>query len=161
MTVEEYRQRMIQAFHNADCDGLIAICVLPTEKEFEHLEWLLKNHYKKEPCEDAVNRQAVLNTLDNMDKALNEDRTVENYKELLKECYEVLPSVTPQPTRWIPVSERLPELGERVLCQCRANIYEVLKLTVDGWYYDQDHCYMESFVVAWMPLPEPYERGDE
>lgn len=48
----------------------------------------------KEPCEDAVNRQAVLNTLDNMDKALNEDRTVENYKELLKECYEVLPSVT-------------------------------------------------------------------
>lgn len=47
MTVEEYRQRMIQAFHNADTDGLIAVCVLPTEKEFEHLEWLLKNHYKK------------------------------------------------------------------------------------------------------------------
>jgi hypothetical protein len=47
MSVEEYRQRMIQAFHNADCDGLIAVCVLPTEKEFEHLEWLLKNHYKK------------------------------------------------------------------------------------------------------------------
>ena len=48
----------------------------------------------QEPCDDVVNRQAVLNTLDNMDKALNEDRTVENYKELLKECYEVLPSVT-------------------------------------------------------------------
>ena len=47
MTAEEYRQRMIQAFHNADCDELIAICVLPTEKEFEHLEWLLKRHYKK------------------------------------------------------------------------------------------------------------------
>lgn len=52
MTAEEYRQRMMQAFHNADCDELIAVCVLPTEKEFEHLEWLLKNHYKKEPCED-------------------------------------------------------------------------------------------------------------
>lgn len=49
MTAEEYRQRMIQAFHNADCDGLLAVCVLPTEKEFKHLEWLLKNHYKKEP----------------------------------------------------------------------------------------------------------------
>ena len=59
MTVEEYRQRMIQAFHNADCDELIAVCVLPTEKEFKHLEWLLKNHYKKEPCEDCVSRQAV------------------------------------------------------------------------------------------------------
>ena len=32
-----------------------------------------------------------------MDSALDdEDRTVETYKELLKECYKVLPSVTPQ-----------------------------------------------------------------
>ena len=46
---------------------------------------------------DAVRRKAVLNTLDNMDSALdNEDRTVETYKKLLKECYKVLPSVTPQ-----------------------------------------------------------------
>ena len=60
MTAEEYRQKMIQAFHNADCDELLAICVLPTEKEFEHLEWLLKNHYKKEPGGDLISRQAVL-----------------------------------------------------------------------------------------------------
>ena len=46
MTAEEYRQRMMQAFRNAGADELIAVCVLPTEKEFEHLEWLLKNHYK-------------------------------------------------------------------------------------------------------------------
>lgn len=47
MSVEQYRQRMMQAFHNADCDELIAVCVLPTEKAFQHLEWLLRNHYKK------------------------------------------------------------------------------------------------------------------
>lgn len=53
MTVEEYRHRMMQVFHNVNCDELIALCVLPTEKEFEHLEWFLKNHYKqKEPCEE-------------------------------------------------------------------------------------------------------------
>lgn len=46
MTAEEYRQRMIQAFHNADTDHFIALCVLPKEEEFLHLEWLLKNHYK-------------------------------------------------------------------------------------------------------------------
>lgn len=45
MTVTEYRERMIQAFHNADCDSLIAVVVLPTEKEFQHLEWLLKKEY--------------------------------------------------------------------------------------------------------------------
>lgn len=56
MTAEEYRQRMIQALHNADCDELIAVVCLPTEKEFEHLEWLLKTHYKKGLCiEQALN----------------------------------------------------------------------------------------------------------
>ena len=42
--------------------------------------------------DDSISRQAVLNTLDNMDKALDEDRTVEKYKELLTECIKVLPS---------------------------------------------------------------------
>jgi len=63
MTAEEYRQRMIQAFHNADTDELIAVCVLPTEKEFEHLEYFLKKHYKKASCADAVSRQAVVGYL--------------------------------------------------------------------------------------------------
>ena len=101
MTAEEYRQRMIQAFHNADTDELIAVCVLPTEKEFEHLEWLLKNHYKKEPCEDAVNRKAVHDMLENLPV------TVENhwYNWLQKACIRLaeLPPVTPQPKtgHWI------------------------------------------------------------
>jgi hypothetical protein len=47
--------------------------------------------------EDAIGRKAVLNTLENMDRALDEDRTVESYKDLLRECYKVLPSVTPKP----------------------------------------------------------------
>ena len=42
---------------------------------------------------DYISRQAVLNTLDNMEKALDEDRTVEKYKELLTECIKVLPTV--------------------------------------------------------------------
>ena len=46
--------------------------------------------------DDLIQRQAVLETLDDMDNVLDEDRTIENYKELLKECYEVLPSVNPQ-----------------------------------------------------------------
>lgn len=46
--------------------------------------------------EDCISRKAVLKTLDDMDIVLDEDRTVENYKELLEECYEVLPPVKPQ-----------------------------------------------------------------
>ncbi len=59
-----------------------------------------------------------------------------------------------QPVGWIPVTERLPEAGERVLCYCRANIYEVMKMRTDGdWVYDTNHVYMHSFVTHWMPLP--------
>lgn len=66
-----------------------------------------------------------------------------------------------QEPKWIPVSKRLPTEGQKVLCQCQANIYEVLKLTVDGWYHDKNHCYMPGFVIAWMPLPEPYKAESE
>lgn len=51
---------------------------------------------KNDLGDDCVRRKAVLNTLERMDKVLDEDRTVDSYKELLKECYKVLPSVTPQ-----------------------------------------------------------------
>lgn len=62
--------------------------------------------YRKEPSEDAISRQAVLNTLDKMDDALDEDRTVEIYKMLLTECVTVLPSVTPKQKmgRWVKIS---------------------------------------------------------
>lgn len=68
-----------------------------------------------------------------------------------------------QNSQWIPTSKRLPEVGEWVLCQCRANIFEVLKLDNNrSWVKDAHHIYMSGFVLAWMPLPEPYkERTDE
>ena len=60
-------------------------------------EWiaLYFTECEQEPCENAVSRQAVLNTLDKMDSVLDEDRTLETYKELLVACYNDLPSVTP------------------------------------------------------------------
>lgn len=41
---------------------------------------------------DLISRQKVLATLEFMDKALDEEVTVETYKELLAECIKVLPS---------------------------------------------------------------------
>ena len=58
---------------------------------------------EEKPCIDVVSRRAVLNTLDFADKALDKDRTVETYKELLIACYKDLPSVahTQKLGRWI------------------------------------------------------------
>ena len=59
--------------------------------------------------------------------------------------------------KWTPVSEGLPKLGQEVLCYCQAEIYDVLRYTEDGWFKDAEHCYMDGFVIAWMPKPEPYK----
>lgn len=57
MSAEEYRQRMIQAFHNAGADELIAVCVPPAEEEFKLLEGMLKDRYNKEHSDDLVSKQ--------------------------------------------------------------------------------------------------------
>ncbi|MBO7357536.1 MAG: hypothetical protein J6U37_03300, partial [Lachnospiraceae bacterium] len=45
--------------------------------------------------EDAINRKAVLNTLDYVDKALtDEDRTIEEFKDLFVECIKALTPTT-------------------------------------------------------------------
>ena len=97
MTAEEYRQRMIQAFYNADCVELIFACVFPTEKEFEHLEWWLKNNYKKESCEDCISRK---NTLAEFKRVYFDNDAVIRCAELVLGS---MPSVTSQPKtgHWI------------------------------------------------------------
>ena len=52
-------------------------------------------------------------------------------------------------TRWIPCSERLPEVGEEVLVYSRSS-----GMAVD--YYDRG-LFGYSGVTHWMPMPEPPE----
>lgn len=74
-----------------------------------------------------------------------------------------LPSVNPQPkTRWIPVSERLPEEGESVLTQAMFN--DDMKMCVSSridWNYWTGWGTRNINIIAWMPLPEPYKAESE
>ena len=129
---------------------------------------------EQQPCKDAVSRTAVLNTLDFVDKALDENRTIEEYKELLRECYEQLPPVTPaeKVERWIPVSERLPEESGRYLAYIINKHDNKLQYIMTAYFFSDsifsnpwavDDESASDNVVAWMPLPEPYkaERSGE
>lgn len=78
----------------------------------------------------------------------------------IQDIIEEMPSYSEMPNKWIPVSERLPQINEWVLCQCRAG-YKVLRLTSYGCYCNDTQEYMDSFVIAWMPLPQPYKDGGE
>ena len=65
-------------------------------------------------------------------------------------------------SRWIPVSERLPEETGRLDGYLVSIGYWVgLAVFVKGKFW-QDYTHKISFtypVQAWMPMPEPYEAG--
>ena len=64
-------------------------------------------------------------------------------------------------TRWVPVSERLPEEYIHVLCQFTLGGMGECYLS-HGWFHIAGGGLVMTCneVIAWMPLPEPY-RGEE
>lgn len=116
---------------------------------------------------NAISRQAVLNTLDNMDKALDVDRTVERYKELLKECFENLTALN-LVSEWIPVSERLPDKTGWYLVTFKTygGGYAVCELSYRkaGNYWSGRDVRRKALendeIVAWMPKPQAYTESE-
>ena len=55
--------------------------------------------------------------------------------------------------KWIPVSERLPEGGTNsyLIC-CDDGYIDVIMYSSGRWLIDDN-------VIAWKPLPEPYNKG--
>lgn len=124
---------------------------------------------------DLISRQAAIDALDEIRHALWEidipSPTVPEYVEhheqvqsvwkLLdkkqKELY-VLPSA--QPERWIPCSERLPEIGQSVLLSVGGMYSAEGCLREDGdWaQFRWDAIQRKDMVGAWKPLPEPYKE---
>lgn len=55
---------------------------------------------------------------------------------------------------WIPCSERLPDVGEKIICTIvKMSMNEGLYLDVDVVTFDKGY---ESIIEAWMPCPSPW-----
>ena len=66
--------------------------------------------------------------------------------------------------QWIPVSERLPEFRKEVLTCSNGGFIEIQSLedSYDGYWENQkgDWTDLEE-IIAWMPLPQPYQAESE
>jgi len=61
-------------------------------------------------------------------------------------------------TRWIPVSERLPNFNDIVLASTNSD-YDELRIVMT--VYNAERFWFDGKITAWMPLPEPYKEKEE
>ena len=62
---------------------------------------------------------------------------------------------------WIPCSERLPEYGEVVMCSCTNNGITISCITHKGVKPSKSVRFGQHSVIAWQPLPQPYQPKGE
>lgn len=77
-----------------------------------------------------------------------------------KHIVDSIPTIEAE-QRWIPCSERLPDVGRDVIF-CDAEWAEEGCLRADGdwWQFRWSTVMPKEKVLAWMPLPKPYKGGD-
>ena len=120
-----------------------------------------------EPCEDAISREALVNELKcgywnkELQSAKNDPCVIDAMIDWSIRTVKSQPSVTPQ-TRWIPVSEKMPEEDGYYVVSGGGEVWicEMLSLTntVKGWC----NSIRKPSVEAWMPLPTtPYKEDEE
>ena len=129
----------------------------------QHIKDIAINFQKGEKMDDLISRKAAIEALVELwiskpfkNPALSE----------VKSCIDALPPVQPEmlacgegvlhskvEPRWIPVTERLPEKGQKCLVSDRGRITIDVFLGRGGVYNWQ--FYLRDY-EAWMPLPEPY-----
>lgn len=88
------------------------------------------------------------------DKKRHHDELSGRYRAALTMAIKALQ----QEPKWIPVTERLPEEGEIVLVT--DTLWNIKSVNIDWWNGEQ-WVRNGQYVIAWQPLPEPYEEAEQ
>lgn len=111
---------------------------------------------------DCVSRQAAIDAFDKeLSAEHNHNREMAVSFLGAKRIIEAVPSVQPQ--RWIPCSERLPEMFHDVLISTRWKTVDRAYRSFTCWLHNGMDCtnYENDEILAWMPLPEPWKGEEE
>lgn len=109
--------------------------------------------------DDSISRQAAIDWLKN------------EWDGMVTSVFRGIESLPSAQTewKWIPCSERLPEYGKDVLCVTKLGVMYVASYeeriapcsNEKGWITSDFVRYRPNYIVAWMPLPEPYKGGSK
>jgi len=112
--------------------------------------------------DDLIERQAAIDALNTYEDVVDTASQVFTIRGC-KEAITNLPSAQPKP-QWIPCSERLPDVGHRVLLSGHGQVM-VGMLHSSGKYSLEptgiSRVYPKDDIDAWMPLPEAYQEGEQ
>lgn len=119
-------------------------------------------YFEEEPGEKALDGIYYINANEVVNEII-----IQFISSMRKDVLSELPSAQ----RWIPVSERLPEARSGEVCVTVLDEYGDAAYTYssvgfylsdDCWIVDNEPMYADDSirVIAWMPLPEPYEKED-
>lgn len=144
--------------------------------EYEEMIEPLKREIEEQPCEDCISRQATIDAI--YQKHIGGKDAIENAPindlyacglEEAVDAVENMPPITPQQTKFIPVSERMPQKTDYYLIQYSREVcpdemavafYSVEEAEIDSNYTWEFKPIADcKEVIAWQPLPESYEEG--
>ena len=129
----------------------------------------------------------IQNSLDNFLKAVTNEaieivkQEAEQYEECYKDCgeceayekekhycpkfcnviKETVKEIEANHNDWISCSERLPKYGEVVMCSCTNSGITISCITHKGVKPSKSVRFGQHSVIAWQPLPEPYQTNGE
>ena len=136
-----------------------------------------------EKCGDCISRQAVIDRINKLIEVEKKQGTDDwGYGRERVNAYEAMlhmvkseylyPSVEPErkPGKWIPVSERLPEIKRDVLVYLKNGRFFVAALFAEPfpdaagqcyrWIGEEEISFRFCDVEAWIPLPEKYQESE-
>ena len=105
----------------------------------------------------------VIEVLSHVDFDSTIQNSLENFlKAITNEAIEIVKQEAEQYNNgWIPCSERLPKYGEVVMCSCTNSGITISCITHKGVKPSKSVRFGQHSVIAWQPLPQPYQPKGE